>query len=184
MNVISVTSVVLMVVAVGSAYITGNGYKILTKHSSQYYDNGANAIDSYQPLGIGAGYSEAGLTGYKSSQDSSAGYPENGYDYTDHYAYPKYKYDYGVQDAHTGDHKSQWEIRDGDVVKGGYTLYDADGTKRVVEYSSDKHHGFQAHVKRVGHAYHPQVYKTEHGISGGGYDEAEGYSYSNINQHL
>ncbi|XP_053663578.1 adult-specific cuticular protein ACP-20-like [Anopheles marshallii] len=183
MNVIPVTSVLLMVIAVGSAYITGNGYKILTKHSSQYFGNGANTIDSYQPLGIGSGYSEAGVVGYKSSiQDG--GYPENGYDYSDHYAYPKYKYDYGVQDIHTGDHKSQWEIRDGDVVKGGYTLYDADGTKRVVEYTADKHNGFNAVVKKIGHASHPQVYKTEHGISGGGYDEAEGYSYSNINQHL
>jgi hypothetical protein len=27
-----------------------------------------------------------------------------------------------------GDHKSQWEIRDGDVVKGEYTLDEADGT--------------------------------------------------------
>ncbi|XP_058066235.1 adult-specific cuticular protein ACP-20-like [Anopheles bellator] len=178
------TAVVLMLVAVSSAYITGNGYKIVTKHSTHFFDQGANAIDSYQPVsGIGGGYSEAGLVGYK-TQPQDTGYPENGYDYRDYYTYPKYKFNYGVQDAHTGDHKSQWEIRDGDVVKGGYTLYDADGTKRVVEYSSDKHNGFQAHVKRVGHAHHPQVYKTEHGISGGGYDEAEGYSYSNIDQHL
>ncbi|XP_035909171.1 adult-specific cuticular protein ACP-20-like [Anopheles stephensi] len=182
MNVFAVTSVMLLVIATSSAYVTGNGYKILTKHSSQYFGNGANSIDSYQPLGVGAGYSEAGLVGYKSYQDG--GYPESGYDYSDHYAYPKYKYDYGVQDAHTGDHKSQWEIRDGDVVKGGYTLYDADGTKRVVEYTADKHNGFNAVVKKIGHASHPQVYKTEHGISGGGYDEADGYSYSNINQHL
>ncbi|XP_035787918.1 uncharacterized protein LOC118464582 [Anopheles albimanus] len=180
-----ITSVALMLVAVTSAYVTGNGYKIVTKHSSHYFDNGANTLDaSYQPSGIGSGYSEGGLIGYKSSQDAGAGYPENGYDYKDYYTYPKYKFDYGVQDAHTGDHKSQWEIRDGDVVKGGYTLYDADGTKRIVEYTSDKHHGFNAVVKKVGHAVHPQVYKTEHGISGGGYDHAEGYSYSNINQHL
>ncbi|XP_053676885.1 cuticle protein 7-like [Anopheles nili] len=184
MNGGAVASVMLMMVAVGNAYITGNGYNIVTKHSSQYFDNGVgtggNSIESYHPSGIGSGYSEAGIIGYQSAQ----AYPENGYDYSDHYAYPKYKYNYGVQDAHTGDHKSQWEIRDGDVVKGGYTLYDADGTKRVVEYTADKHHGFNAVVKKIGHASHPQVYKTEHGISGGGYDEAEGYSYSNINQHL
>uniref|UniRef100_A0A182PIR4 Cuticle protein 8 n=1 Tax=Anopheles epiroticus TaxID=199890 RepID=A0A182PIR4_9DIPT len=51
---------------------------------------------------------------------------------------------------------------------GAYTLDEADGTKRVVEYSSDKHNGFQAHVKRVGHADHPAVY---------GHHEA-GHSYS------
>lgn len=36
-------------------------------------------------------------------------------------AYPKYKFDYGVSDLKTGDNKSQWEIRDGDVVKGKYS---------------------------------------------------------------
>uniref|UniRef100_A0A182Y846 Uncharacterized protein n=1 Tax=Anopheles stephensi TaxID=30069 RepID=A0A182Y846_ANOST len=63
MNVFAVTSVMLLVIATSSAYVTGNGYKILTKHSSQYFGNGANSIDSYQPLGVGAGYSEAGLVG-------------------------------------------------------------------------------------------------------------------------
>lgn len=33
-------------------------------------------------------------------------------------AYPKYKFDYGVSDFKTGDNKNQWEVRDGDVVKG------------------------------------------------------------------
>jgi hypothetical protein len=76
----------------------------------------------------------------------------------DYYAYPKYKYEYGVKDAHTGDHKSQWEVRDGDVVKGEYSLDEADGTKRVVSYTADKHNGFNAVVKNIGHAHHPQVY--------------------------
>lgn len=35
-------------------------------------------------------------------------------------AHPKYAFDYSVNDPHTGDHKSQWETRDGDVVKGKY----------------------------------------------------------------
>lgn len=38
--------------------------------------------------------------------------------YHDYYAYPKYSFEYGVDDPHTGDHKKQWETRDGDVVKG------------------------------------------------------------------
>lgn len=33
-------------------------------------------------------------------------------------AYPKYAFNYGVKDPHTGDIKSQQEERDGDVVKG------------------------------------------------------------------
>jgi hypothetical protein len=53
-------------------------------------------------------------------------------DHQDFHAYPKYKFEYGVKDPHTGDHKSQWEIRDGDVVKGEYTLDEADGEWRVL----------------------------------------------------
>nr|CAD7416277.1 unnamed protein product [Timema cristinae] len=42
-------------------------------------------------------------------------------------AYPAYKFDYAVHDPHTGDIKNQWESRDGDVVKGSYSLVEADG---------------------------------------------------------
>jgi hypothetical protein len=80
----------------------------------------------------------------------------------DYYAYPKYKFEYGVKDPHTGDHKSQWEVRDGDVVKGEYTLEEADGTTRVVQYTSDKHNGFNAVVKKIGKAHHPQVQHHGH----------------------
>lgn len=80
-------------------------------------------------------------------------------------AYPKYGFDYGVHDAHTGDVKQQHEVRDGDVVKGSYSLVEPDGTTRVVEYTADKHNGFNAVVKKLGHAVHPQVY----GHYGGGF---------------
>ncbi|RZC41650.1 hypothetical protein BDFB_014605, partial [Asbolus verrucosus] len=33
----------------------------------------------------------------------------------DYAAYPRYEFKYGVADGHTGDQKSQTEIRDGDV---------------------------------------------------------------------
>lgn len=75
----------------------------------------------------------------------------------DYYAYPKYKFEYGVKDPHTGDHKSQWEVRDGDVVKGEYSVDEPDGTTRIVSYTSDKHNGFNAVVKKVGKALHPQI---------------------------
>ncbi|XP_055628172.1 cuticle protein 19-like [Toxorhynchites rutilus septentrionalis] len=90
-----------------------------------------------------------------------------GHDHKDYYAYPKYKFEYGVKDPKTGDIKQQWEHRDGDVVKGQYSLHEPDGTERIVEYTSDKIHGFQAHVKRVGHAHHPQVYGHYEGGFGG-----------------
>ncbi|XP_069668732.1 cuticle protein 19-like [Periplaneta americana] len=75
----------------------------------------------------------------------------------DYHAHPKYKFDYAVHDPHTGDVKNQWETRDGDVVKGSYSVMDADGTIRTVEYTADKHNGFNAVVKRSGHAHHPQL---------------------------
>nr|CAD7607541.1 unnamed protein product [Timema genevievae] len=74
----------------------------------------------------------------------------------EHYAYPAYKFDYAVHDPHTGDIKNQWESRDGDVVKGSYSLVEADGTLRTVDYTADKHNGFNAVVKKSGHAHHPQ----------------------------
>ena len=100
--------------------------------------------------------------------------------HVDYYAYPQYKFEYGVKDPHTGDHKSHKEERDGDVVKGEYTLDEADGTKRVVEYTADHKTGFNAVVKRVGHAFHPHVeyhfghheVEAHHGQEGHGQIEA------------
>ncbi|XP_052895622.1 uncharacterized protein LOC128302809 [Anopheles moucheti] len=108
------------------------------------------------------------------------------YEHEDYHSHPSYKFEYGVKDPHTGDHKSQWEHRDGDVVKGAYTLHEADGTERVVEYTSDKHNGFQAHVKRVGHAHHPEVYghhEGGHSSSGHGHGHASSYANGNLYQH-
>lgn len=103
-----------------------------------------------------------------------------------------YKYEYGVADPHTGDKKDQYESRHGDLVKGGYSLHEPDGTIRVVEYTSDPHTGFQAHVKRIGHAVHPQHYGHGgyyggygHGYPGayGGYGHGHATSYANIVSH-
>ncbi|KAG8248588.1 hypothetical protein J6590_036946 [Homalodisca vitripennis] len=62
--------------------------------------------------------------------------------------HPQYNFEYGVHDAHTGDIKSQKEERDGDVVHGSYSLVEADGTKRIVEYTADPHNGFNAVVHK------------------------------------
>ncbi|XP_055851353.1 cuticle protein 8-like [Episyrphus balteatus] len=66
----------------------------------------------------------------------------------DYYAPPKYDFNYGVHDEHTGDIKSQTEARDGDAVHGQYSLIDADGFKRTVTYTADDHNGFNAVVHR------------------------------------
>ena len=67
-------------------------------------------------------------------------------DYAD--AYPQYQYAYNVNDVLTGDNKAQEEIRDGDVVKGFYSLVEADGSIRKVNYYADPINGFNAVVQK------------------------------------
>ncbi|KAG6464878.1 hypothetical protein O3G_MSEX014792 [Manduca sexta] len=77
----------------------------------------------------------------------------------DYYTHPKYHFEYKIEDPHTGDHKSQHEERDGDVVKGYYELKEPDGLIRHVHYHADKHSGFHADVK---HSIHHVVPKHHH----------------------
>lgn len=114
--------------------------------------------------------------------DSSLGSPVSAYGYAaaqaprayynkhvaDEYAAtpPKYNFAYDVSDAYTGDYKTQTEERDGDFVKGQYTLIEPDGTRRVVDYTADGQNGFNAIVSKEGHptvtpvpVYKPAVYK-------------------------
>ncbi|GAB0096170.1 cuticle protein 8-like [Sergentomyia squamirostris] len=66
----------------------------------------------------------------------------------DYYSHPQYSFDYGVHDGLTGDVKSQHEIRDGDVVKGQYSLVEPDGSVRTVDYHADDVNGFNAVVSK------------------------------------
>lgn len=63
-------------------------------------------------------------------------------------AAPQYSFAYDVQDAITGDSKAQYETRNGDIVRGSYSLIEADGTRRIVEYTADPINGFNAIVSR------------------------------------
>ncbi|CAB0002650.1 unnamed protein product [Nesidiocoris tenuis] len=63
---------------------------------------------------------------------------------------PQYSYAYDVQDALTGDSKSQQESRSGDVVQGSYSLVEPDGSIRTVEYTADPVNGFNAVVHKSG----------------------------------
>nr|XP_026485944.1 cuticle protein 19-like [Vanessa tameamea] len=67
-------------------------------------------------------------------------------EHVDYHAHPKYDYSYSVSDPHTGDHKEQHEVRDGDIVKGEYSLLQPDGSFRKVTYTADDHNGFNAIV--------------------------------------
>ncbi|XP_020290124.1 larval cuticle protein A3A-like [Pseudomyrmex gracilis] len=62
--------------------------------------------------------------------------------------HPQYSYAYDVHDSLTGDAKSQQETRDGDVVQGSYSLLEADGTRRIVDYTADPVNGFNAVVRK------------------------------------
>ncbi|XP_071439690.1 larval cuticle protein A3A-like [Hetaerina americana] len=67
---------------------------------------------------------------------------------TDYDPNPHYSYSYDIQDALTGDSKGQSETRDGDVVSGQYSLIEADGTRRIVDYTADPVNGFNAVVRK------------------------------------
>lgn len=62
--------------------------------------------------------------------------------------HPQYIYGYEIEDDKTGDSKMQREVRDGDVVKGIYSFIEADGFRRIVEYTADSHNGFNAIIRR------------------------------------
>ncbi|XP_050514577.1 cuticle protein 7-like [Diabrotica virgifera virgifera] len=82
-------------------------------------------------------------------------YPDEGYTgKDDYYAHPKYAFKYGVHDPSTGDVKSQKEVRDGDVVKGQYSLVEPDGSIRTVDYVADPVNGFNAVVSKTGPSVH------------------------------
>ncbi|XP_055851161.1 larval cuticle protein A2B-like [Episyrphus balteatus] len=65
-----------------------------------------------------------------------------------HDPHPQYTFAYDVQDAISGDSKNQHESRDGDIVHGQYSLNDADGYRRIVDYTADPLNGFNAVVRR------------------------------------
>ncbi|XP_046960570.1 cuticle protein 19-like [Vanessa cardui] len=70
------------------------------------------------------------------------------------HAHPKYDFSYSVADGHTGDNKSQHESRDGDAVHGEYSLVEADGSVRTVQYTADAHNGFNAVVTNSAPSHH------------------------------
>lgn len=90
-------------------------------------------------------------------------------------AYPKYEFDYGVADSNTGDKKTQHEVRDGDVVKGSYSVVEADGSTRTVHYTADDKNGFNAVVTHSGHPTHTAGGQVGQVIAGHGIGGVHGY---------
>ncbi|CAH0385279.1 unnamed protein product [Bemisia tabaci] len=60
---------------------------------------------------------------------------------------PQYHFRYYVQDANSGDYKTQEERRDGERVQGSYSVAEPNGDLRVVTYTADIKSGFRADVK-------------------------------------
>lgn len=50
--------------------------------------------------------------------------------------------------------KHQWEKKEGDLVKGHYSMVEADGSVRIVDYTADSKSGFNAIVKHKGYHEH------------------------------
>ena len=75
-------------------------------------------------------------------------------------ANPDYSFVYGVNAPETGNTQKHEETRDGDTVRGQYSVVEPDGTVRTVIYTADPENGFQATVHRkppVGSAAFPPV---------------------------
>lgn len=68
--------------------------------------------------------------------------------------HPRYEFGYEVRDPRTGDFKAHQERRDGHNVRGQYSMLESDGTRRVVDYSSDSRNGFNANVRKEGWSRH------------------------------
>uniref|UniRef100_A0A182QD12 Uncharacterized protein n=1 Tax=Anopheles farauti TaxID=69004 RepID=A0A182QD12_9DIPT len=164
-------SVVVLALAGACLAYEHHGFVSEVKHIPYKYYGGGSEISGGSFGGEQGGF-EGGL----------GGGIESGKDY---YAYPKYKFEYGVKDYHTGDHKSQWEVRDGDVVKGEYTLDEPDGSVRIVKYHADAKNGFEAVVKNIGKGGLQQESGSIGGGIGGGSSGGyggygHGYSYSKL----
>ncbi|XP_044268182.1 cuticle protein 19-like isoform X3 [Tribolium madens] len=135
------------------------GFALLAAYvqAQGHHQGHANSYVSYtqgSSLGLGSYGSSSGLSLSHAAPVLVHSAPSHHEEH--HYAHPKYEFKYGVEDKHTGDIKSHEETRDGDVVKGSYSLHEPDGTILVVHYTASKKTGFNAVVQRQGHAAHPQ----------------------------
>ncbi|TMW45853.1 hypothetical protein DOY81_009068, partial [Sarcophaga bullata] len=149
------------------------GHEVQHGHGGHYDYDG-----HYKASHHAWGYDEAHNAGsHYGGHD--AGHDDSHYD---HHAYPKYDFSYGIKDPKTGDVKSHKEVRDGDSVKGSYTIKEADGTTRHVEYTADKHTGFNAVVHTTGHAHAHVDAAKEHGHTG--YDHGYGHAHGQASSFI
>ncbi|XP_075970248.1 cuticular protein 66D isoform X2 [Anticarsia gemmatalis] len=71
--------------------------------------------------------------------------PEPKEEYDPH---PSYQFGFDVNDDQYTNYQNRKEQRDGDVIKGSYSVVDSDGFVRTVTYTADPKEGFKAEVSR------------------------------------
>lgn len=59
---------------------------------------------------------------------------------------PSYQFGFDVNDDQYTNYQNRKEQRDGDVIKGSYSVVDSDGFIRTVTYTADPKEGFKAEV--------------------------------------
>ncbi|NP_001166682.1 cuticular protein RR-2 motif 78 precursor [Bombyx mori] len=62
--------------------------------------------------------------------------------------HPSYQFGFDVNDDQYTNYQNRKEQRDGDVIKGSYSVVDSDGFIRTVTYTADPKEGFKAEVQR------------------------------------
>ena len=104
---------------------------IFPQQQPQYYHQAPAVIKSYQPAVV-----------------KQIVQPTLVKKIVEHEAPANYEFNYDVHDPHTGDIKQQNEKAVNGAISGQYSLIDADGYRRIVDYTADDHHGFNANVRR------------------------------------
>ncbi|XP_023937090.1 cuticle protein 19.8 isoform X2 [Bicyclus anynana] len=66
----------------------------------------------------------------------------------DYDPHPSYQFGFDVNDDQFTNYQNRKEQREGDVIKGSYSVVDSDGFIRTVTYTADPKEGFRAEVSR------------------------------------
>ncbi|XP_046670160.1 cuticle protein 21-like isoform X2 [Homalodisca vitripennis] len=105
---------------------------------------------AYAPGAYGGAYAAGAYGGAYAAGAYGGAYAPGAYAPGEYDPNPQYTFSYNVAEPLTGDFKDQEETRNGDVVQGRYSLLEADGSRRVVEYTADPVGGFNAVVSKEG----------------------------------
>ncbi|KAH8343490.1 hypothetical protein KR059_011585, partial [Drosophila kikkawai] len=142
-------------------YEESHGYEHLAHHEAEpIHEYGHHQLER---ISLGEDHGHHQIEHGHHEQPHYETHEHEGHDeHVDYYAPPKYAFKYGVNDFHTGDVKSQHETRDGDTVKGQYSLVEPDGSIRTVDYTADKHNGFNAVVHKTAPVHHHEELHDHH----------------------